>query len=690
MDGQSKIELILELKNRMATGITRAKKSVNSSVSEMKRRFADFKASAVSNIKSVANEVPLIGNAFRLIKNPIVLAGAAVIGLTALFSNATTAAGDFYHEFLPIQQLNLDKPQHELDAYRNKILDVSMATGQAAGDTAKAFYDIQSATGLFGNDVADITRKVGDFSLATGARLPDAVNQTVKAMKAFGLGVSDIDNLLASNAKTVQVGITTFDELAKVQTEFAGAAAGAGQNVDTANKIFAAFTSIAKNSQTAATMTKTAFEGLTQQSTIKGLKSIGISMYDANGNMRDLSAVLSEVRVQFKSMSPEAIDALINKIGGPEGLRNLFVKLKTGADDFFNTMNAYDSSSFSMDEALKNAKGDFNTLKTIFNNQLNTIMIKMGEKILPSIIKGLDWITKEIPKLIKNFKQSRAEIVSYDKVIEQLGGTYENFQDNLNKTQSEAISLFEALKNTNEGSETRRYLIERINTQYGEYLPNLLTEKSSLWDIARAQNAVTEAIRNQLAQKAKQEKINAIIDNQMKREQNYLKTFVSDKAPLSSWIAGLEEYSKKANSLIWENGNFKQEQLKEAESLSAVTGIPYDTIINQFKQLSKLRKDDAKAIKSYSDLYNSYFDGSSDNPFAPTTEDDGSSPGEKQITKITGSAKQIRNITVNIDSFVKGGINTQNTELENMDAEELEKWFTDMMMRVVRNVEMSY
>jgi hypothetical protein len=60
------------------------------------------------------------------------------------------------------------------------------------------------------------------------------------------------------------------------------------------------------------------------------------------------------------------------------------------------------------------------------------------------------------------------------------------------------------------------------------------------------------------------------------------------------------------------------------------------------------------------------------------------------INKITGSAKQIRNITINIDALNKGNINTENTTLQRMDAQELEEWFSKMLMRVVRNTELSY
>ena len=58
---------------------------------------------------------------------------------------------------------------------------------------------------------------------------------------------------------------------------------------------------------------------------------------------------------------------------------------------------------------------------------------------------------------------------------------------------------------------------------------------------------------------------------------------------------------------------------------------------------------------------------------------------------IAGSAKQIRNITVNIDAFNKGGINTTNTEgLNGMTATDIEEWFNQLLLRAIRNIELSY
>lgn len=60
-----------------------------------------------------------------------------------------------------------------------------------------------------------------------------------------------------------------------------------------------------------------------------------------------------------------------------------------------------------------------------------------------------------------------------------------------------------------------------------------------------------------------------------------------------------------------------------------------------------------------------------------------------QVSRVTGAGQEVKNITVNIDSFVKGGINTANTTLNKMDTRELESWFNEMLMRTIRNLELA-
>ena len=81
MKGQAKIELMLTLKNKIRAGLNQAKQDTFKSVNTMQAKMNSLKFNIAKNSKNIANEVPIIGNAFRLASNPIALTAAGVLAI---------------------------------------------------------------------------------------------------------------------------------------------------------------------------------------------------------------------------------------------------------------------------------------------------------------------------------------------------------------------------------------------------------------------------------------------------------------------------------------------------------------------------------------------------------------------------------------------------------------------------------
>ncbi|MCT4613600.1 MAG: phage tail tape measure protein [Marinifilaceae bacterium] len=779
-----KIKLILELKNKVKTGLSKAKEKINSNVSDMKKKLSSLKDHHVKMFSQMRQEIPLLDKGLSLLANRYVLLAGGLVSLGILFGKATSKAADFNAEFLHIKNLNLDKSQEELKKYKNTILDTALALGTEVKATSKAFYDVQSATGKYGDDAKQIVASVGKFSIAVGADLGDTVNSTTKAMKAFKLEVGDIDAYLESNAKTVQVGITTFQELARVQTEYAGAAAGAGQDVNTANKIFAAFTSIAKDSNTAATMTKSAFEGLTQKQTIAGLKDIGISMYDAKGNMRDLSMVLKEVSGKFKTMSPKAIDETINKIGGPEGLRNLFVKLKIGASDFFNTLEAFDSSKFNIDAALSNAMGDFNKLKELGINRFNTVLTNLGTSVLPPLVKILNqfnnailWAKKNskllksvLVGLIASYTAYKAVLLSVNLIQKAktilksvkafimltkairtarnaqlifnlaakasplglittlIGGAITAFtifskkqkevskfhlqaQENIKKETSELNNLFKVINSNKAGSDNRNKALKTLLDKYQKYLPKLTKEKDVLKDIASYQKTISDNIYKQNILKARDNEIKELSKERDEYKASIiteLRSYLDDqKGEAKGQIrANFEKHINRYLDTFYKNN---RDRLKTSKDMSvhkledifsdAGVNIPrkglgyFSYKINRLAFKDSDLRDSIKNInKEYETYLNTLGIKSSTNANSLPNNENAltESTTTNPISNIVGSAKQVKNIQISIDAIHKGDLVANSEESQEMTVEEMGDKLNELILRTIRNIELSY
>lgn len=638
MASTSKMTLLIDL----------SKKLFDSKIGQMQRKFGQTVKKMKVDFKEFTDQIPMLGGALDLFSNKWVLLGAGLTAFGTLAAKGVQSAQKFDEAFLPIRNLNLDKSKSELDGYRNQIRDAAFELGTNLADSTNAVYDLQSATGLYGKDAIDIFKKVGKYSIATGAKIGDAMNSTTKAMKAFGLGVGDIDTLLESNAKTVQVGITTFDELAKVQTEYAGAASSAGQGVDTANKVFAMFTSVAKNSDIGANLTKTFFQGLGQQAD-KFKDVLQIDVFDKKGSMRSADLILKDISAKFKGMSDKQITEAINKIGGPEGLRGALDKVKTGADDMIATFNAFDSSQFSLSEAMKNAEGDIGKMKELFSNRLEILLSKFGEKFYP-LIAGI-----------------------FDKLNPVLEWLYNNFDD--------------------------------VATAFGIFVGVLGLATTAMW----AFNAATAANPIGLIVVVIATVITLVV-MAIKKFDQWGAGILALLGPIGWLIIGIKTLYKHWEDIkkAFTDGGIIEGLKRIGLAILDMLLVPVQQlleVLSYIPGLGDLAGKGAEAIASFRDKLElsknddkkTEEDAPEDNPFSvnpnpitPTGNPLGNRGNTKlgnQVSKVTGDATQTKNITIHIGTMAQNTFEKGTTN--GLTWQQVEERMNDILLRVVRNAELS-
>lgn len=639
MAKQPKITLLIDLADKITGKLGKLEGKVTRWQGKMQNKLNSF-SDKISSKLGVSTE-----NLTRSLK---VGAVAGIGALSLLGTKSIQAAEKFDSAFLPIQQLNLDKPKAELEGYKSQIRNTAFEIGTGISESTNAMYDLQSATGLYGRDAIEVFKKVGKYSVATGANLGDAMNSTTKAMKAFGLEIKDIDKLLESNAKTVQTGITTFDELAKVQTTFGGSASTAGQDIDAANKMFAMFTSIAPDSNQAATMTKGFFDGLKQNAS-KLEKELKINVFDAKGNMRQADAIMRDISNSFKGMNDKEIAAVISQIGGPEGLQNALGKAAKSADDMIKTFDAFDSSKFSLSDALENAQGDFATMKKMFSNRLEIVFSQIGEKLLPMIAKVFDKLTPVLNWLYKNMDWLVPAFASFVGVL---------------GTATAAVWLFNTAVSANPISlliiaiAGVIALITTAIAKFDEWGSVILTIMGPIGLITkgiimirRHWESITEAFQSE-----------GIIAGLKRLGIVLLDTIMHPLQRILGWMAELTdaEWAKEAAGSVEE---FRRKM----------------ELITPEEEEAKKRKTE----KENNDLY-----GSENNFLETITKNKNNGVGNV-VQRVTGASTSAKNIKINIDALHKGDNNLTGEGGRKLTMKEYEAMFEEMMLRILRNAEMS-
>jgi len=253
---------------------------------------------------------------------------------------------------------------------------------------------------------------------------------------------------------------------------------------------------------------------------IQRLKQVAILTNKESGEIEKLRARLSLTTLAWKKLSKEELDNTKkgkNLIATKKKLTDQLKKLEKQTGDTRRNVGNYTTS---LGKLGKVAAGIFvgrnivSGLRSIgmglgnlieknkdTNESAKSMSESMGKVgiILEKIgLVIINVIAKPLALIITGFEKFASSVLGLDVGTKKAS---EGVRDLKNEFNSE----IEVLKKGNISTEARKQLIEDINKKYKDYLPNLLTEKSSLEEIEKAQNDANTAFEKKILLLASEE-----------------------------------------------------------------------------------------------------------------------------------------------------------------------------------------
>lgn len=210
-------------------------------------------------------------------------------------------------------------------------------------------------------------------------------------------------------------------------------------------------------------------------------------------------------------------------------------------------------------------------------------------------------------------------LVVYKNRISEVDEAQQQINERIRDEVGAMDQLFETLKRGNVSADQRKAIIDQINEKYGQYLPNLLNEKSSMADIAAAYTSVNTAMRHNIELTVKRSKAQELYLKLYEQEMEY------DRV---SKMTG-DEYLKEFKGVEGIKGQARRTRLKAIKEVMDELRAEYETFMAELQTLdgdmfappsfdySKLFPDDKegdKKIKTFSQkldeirkLYENYY-----------------------------------------------------------------------------------
>ncbi len=297
----------------------------------------------------------------------------------------------------------------------NKMVEAS-AIAAALGESTMAeasetLTSIINSYNLSANEAMMVTDKISQIAIVSAAdfgELSTAIEKVASSAASAGL---DLDHMMGYLAKMIE---TTRE---------------APTNIGTALK-----TIVANFTQFKEDPTQLNVEGSEINKVDKALKSVGISLTDTQGEVRDLSDVLDELGGQWKNLTRSQKSYLATQIAGTRQQSR-----------FYALMNDYDRTLELVEEG-SNSAGKAQQQFALYSNSLEASanrLTNQWEKFFNSITKGNG--------LVANFNNTLTNLMKIVNMIGPLGTALGI--GSLIKSTRQAITTFH---NLNELVETRK------------------------------------------------------------------------------------------------------------------------------------------------------------------------------------------------------------------------------------------
>lgn len=601
-NGVSKLQLLIDLRNRLGAGLNSARQQVDRATGSMQRRLDAFRTSNVQMFDAIENRVPGVSGALGMLANPYLIIAAAVLAAGVAVVKFTNMAND-WHVGLAEVNVTAGMTQKELGGLSDKLLEIGGRNVAPLEEVPKAFNRIISA----GLDVNTSLKALEPTLRAAKAGFTDIETTAMAAVSVMNSSGRDVNEVYDVLFQTVKDGNANFKELAQYLPNIIPMARNAGFALGETAGAFAFLTSQGQKSERATTLSQNAFKALADPIKIKAFRQMGIELYDVQGKIKPLTGIIDQLNKKTAGLSDLSRANFYGKIGLDSEAASFFALATQDTEKLRKIIDNVTNSQGALGQAYKDSLSPMDNWK-IVQNALKVEMIKIGEIFLPIVSK----IGEKVLELITWFKDLYKNSALFRDGLAALGVLF----GIVFKVALAPIRLF-------------------FNTL-----------KNIWWIIGEITGGVGGLVT----------KITGV----------------------EGGFSGL--YTRIRPYLIW-----------ISEMVSQIGGLMYNIATLNFKGLkdglSNFKMPDLNEIREKIKV-----DSEASGDFAGVKDGNSTKTGgainpvaAKDVQSIA-SGSQTKSVTINIDSFVKGFSPTHQS-INSMNKDELERWMTEMFMRVVRSAE---
>ena len=326
----------------------------------------------------------------------------SAVGVAGGLALAAKVTADFEERMANVKSLS-----HANAVEMKALRAAAMSTGTAYGYTASEVADAETEMIKAGVSLKDIMGGglKGALALAAAGQVDvgDATEIAATAMTQFGLKGRDIPHVADLLAAGADKALGSVTDLGYGMSAAGTTAHQLGFSIEDTVGTLAEFAQAGQKGEKGGTLLNSMLLRLSAPSkqAKKLMDEYGVSIYDANGQMKTMPEIAGNLQRSFKDLDPATRNAALGMIFGTRAIRGANIMIADGEKVNRKWINSVNDQGFAAAQAsgkLDSLKGDLQKLKAAGENAL--IAVGTGEQA--PLRRMVDNATHELQRLTEN------------------------------------------------------------------------------------------------------------------------------------------------------------------------------------------------------------------------------------------------------------------------------------------------
>ena len=372
----------------------------------------------LAKIEEVGGKFEAVGDKITGVGNKVMPASLAVIGLGTA---AVKTAADFDSAMAQVAAVS-GATGDDLQALRDKAREMGEKTKFSASEAASAM-NYMAMAGWKTEDMLSGIDGIMSLAAASGEDLATTSDIVTDALTAFGLTAQDsghFADILAAASSNANTNVSMMGETFKYCAPVAGALGYSAEDVAEAVGLMA--NSGIKATQ-AGTAMRTMMTKLQGELELSGAAFVEVTIATANadGSMRELGDILSDLRGYFSQMTESEAAAAAETLVGKNAMSGFLAVMNAAPGDIDKLNNAIANCDGTAEEMAAIMQDNLGGQLTILKSQLEELAISFGEMLMPAIRNIVSKIQDFVDKLNSMDEGTRQVVLKIGLLVAALG-----------------------------------------------------------------------------------------------------------------------------------------------------------------------------------------------------------------------------------------------------------------------------